>query len=177
MYWKDYYPNYKKLYPDEEITPEVLKTLRKTDRQFQRFDYDLKRKRPVYRNESTGAPAKQGDPGAILVDFEQGREVSLDMLLESGEKTFDYAVNEYGDPLNVVLAKERNDELYRCLALLNNEEHRLVDALFFVGMTETEYANSIGRRQSSVNERKKVILKKIRKNYWNQSDNLPVLTP
>ena len=177
MYWKDYYPNYKKMYPDEEITPEVLETLRKSDRQLQRFDYDIKRKKPIYRNELTGAPAKHGDPGAILVDFKPGREVSLDVLLESSEKPFDYAVNEYADPLNVILAKERNDELYRCLALLNNEERRLIDALFFVGMTETEYAHLIGRRQSSVNERKKAILKKIRKNYWNQTDNLPVSTP
>ena len=43
-YANKYYPDYKKLYPGVEITPEVLATLRASDRQMRRFEEELKAK-------------------------------------------------------------------------------------------------------------------------------------
>jgi len=162
-FYQQYYPDYEKLYPGETLSPELIAAARKSDRERKRIEYDLKYGKPIYRNATTGAITDKTDPEAIIADSEDGREISLDMLLESGEDAAWFAIDESANPLNIVIRKERIDELYRCLALLAPEERRLLDALYYKGMTEKAYADSIGRGQSSVNEMKHRILKKLKK--------------
>ena len=163
--YSKFFPNYGKLYPGTHIPPEVLEAAKKSDRQIKHFEYDLKTGKPIYRNNVTGALTDKSDPDAIIADQTDGREISLEMLLESGEKAVTEAIDIYANPLSAVLKKERYDELYRCLALLAPEERKLIDALFFKNMTENQYAKSIGRGQSSVNEMKHRIFAKLRKSF------------
>ena len=46
-----YHPNYKKLYPSEEIAPEVMKLLKRSDRKMEHMEVDLKQ--GVFRQESS----------------------------------------------------------------------------------------------------------------------------
>jgi RNA polymerase sigma factor (sigma-70 family) len=55
------------------------------------------------------------------------------------------------------------EELYRALAKLTADEHRLVDALFFEEKTEREYAAETGVPNATVHSRKTAILKKLKK--------------
>ena len=48
------------------------------------------------------------------------------------------------------------------MASLTDEERSLIDALFFVGMTEREYAARIGIAQKNVNARKQRVLEKLK---------------
>ena len=41
-YANKYYPDYKKLYPGVEITPDILAVLRASERQIRRFEEELK---------------------------------------------------------------------------------------------------------------------------------------
>jgi len=134
------------LYPGVHINDEVLSVLKKSDRKMEYQEYDLKVERPVK------------DADGIVIALLPAREDSLERLLES-EMQFvsgGYSLEE------LIEAREEVDELYRCLDLLNADERALIDALFFDGLTEREYADRIGRSQPSVHERKRRILAKIR---------------
>lgn len=77
-------------------------------------------------------------------------------------------INEYADPFNEIVKKERYAELYHCIALLSLKERKLIYALFWQEMSETDYAKLIGRQQSSVNEMKHRILAKLKKKLKNK---------
>ena len=163
MIIKEYYPNYKKVYPGEDISAEVMEVLRQTDRKSKYIEYDLKRGVTVFFNNKTGEITEPWDPFGILGDYGPSREIPLEMLLESGEKAVDYIIDGLGDPLNVVIARELITELYRYLAMLNKDERKLINGLFFFYMTQTAYAKFIGKKQPEVNEMKKRTLKKLKK--------------
>ena len=55
------------------------------------------------------------------------------------------------------------ERLRKSLDLLTESECELVDAIFFQGMTEREYADVIGIAQKNVNKRKQKILEKLKK--------------
>jgi RNA polymerase sigma factor (sigma-70 family) len=161
--YSKFFPNYAKLYPGVELSPEVLKAAKKSDRQIKRFEYDLKTGKPIYRNSVTGALTDKSDPDAIIADRTDGREISLEMLLESGEKAVADAIDVYSNPLAAVLKKERYEELYRCLGSLPADDRDLIDALFYKDLTEAEYARRIGKTQQAVNKAKIRILAKLKK--------------
>jgi RNA polymerase sigma factor (sigma-70 family) len=170
MITNEYYPNYYSLYPNTEIEPHILVELRKSDRQMQRFERDYKLGKPIYRNAFTGELTCSDDPAAIIADYAPSREISYEMLQESGVpidsinmNAFDlYKANEYGNPEMLLLKAERYKELHNCLEMLVTKERNLIVALFWDEMTEAEYAASIGRSQSSVNEMKHRIFEKIK---------------
>jgi RNA polymerase sigma factor (sigma-70 family) len=178
---KKYYPNYRRIYRGVKIKPKVLRVLRQTDRVMKRFEYDYKHGDPVYVNAFSGEPCGRSDPNAMISDYKPSREVSLEMLFDSFEKTVNEAMgielepsnecscvlNEYANPLTFLLTKELFKELYRCISLLNSEERKLIYALFWEGLTETECAKLIGRTQSTVNDMKRRVLDKLRENFWN----------
>jgi RNA polymerase sigma factor (sigma-70 family) len=161
--YSKFFPNYGKLYPGVTLTPEQLEAAKKSDRQIKHFEYDLKTGKPIYRNCETGALTDKDDPKAIIADRTDGREISLETLLESGEKAVTDAIDIYANPLDAVLKKERYEELYNSLKSLAPEERKLIDALFFKNMTEKEYAKSIGCTQSNVNQMKHRAFTKLRK--------------
>ena len=93
------------------------------------------------------------------------REVSLNKLIDEG---WDYPQSASSpEAIFFAAAFSEDAELSRCLALLTDGERALVNALYFEGLTETEYGNRLGVKQQSINERKLRILKKIKK-FWGQ---------
>jgi len=145
MIWDKYYPNYEKLYPGVEITPEVLAVLRQSDRKMKYMEYDLKVETPIK------------DENGDVVGLLPSREDSYERLLEM-EKQFSGVCT----PEELYEEKEEVEELYRCLDLLDADERALIDARFFDGITEREYGKRIGLSQKGVNKRKDKILAKLR---------------
>lgn len=88
--------------------------------------------------------------------------LSYDRLVESGypiEKHFEPAPS----PEEMVERGQTLELLYSALETLAEEEQALLDALFYEGMTEREYADSIGVSQQAVNKRRRKLLAKLRK--------------
>ena len=80
-------------------------------------------------------------------------ELSLDMMpggVIGPQLPLDEAV------LNAILLSD-------ALASLSEEERALIDALFYEGLTEREYAERAGSSQQNINQRKNRILQKIKK--------------
>ena len=75
-YTNRYYPDYKKLYPNVEITPEVLTVLRTTDRQMRRFEEELKTEDFEVDNENQ------------KVTFIPSREDSYERLVQEEKRQF-----------------------------------------------------------------------------------------
>jgi RNA polymerase sigma factor (sigma-70 family) len=165
-YLSKYNPDYAKVYPGVEMSPEQLAAAKKYDREFRRIDHDLKRGRPIYANNTTGQKTDRHDPDRIEVDEEPGHEVSLDAMLEGGEKAVTGVIDEYADPFTALWQKERCTELYRCLKRLAPEERDLINALFYKEMTEKQYADTRHISQQAVNKAKNSILRKLKKIFW-----------
>ena len=55
------------------------------------------------------------------------------------------------------------DKLHRCIDQLPREDRALIQALFFDGLSEREYATDIGLSQKGINKRKRRILCKLLK--------------
>jgi RNA polymerase sigma factor (sigma-70 family) len=162
-YRSKYNPDYAKLYPGVEMLPKMLEAVRKSDREQRRIEYDLKHGKPIYYNNTTGKKTDRHDSDRVEIDEEPGREVSLEQYLELGEKAVDGIVDEFANPLYLLLKREKYRELYRCLAQLAPEDQKLIDALFYRDMSETEYARTIGRTQQAVSKAKIRILAKLKK--------------
>lgn len=163
--YRKFFPDYPKLYSDVPLTPELLKAVKKSDRKIKYFEYDLKTGKPIYRNSETGELTDKNDPKAIIAGQTAGREISLEMLIESGDIAVTEAIDIYANPLSVVLTKERNGELYHFLSLLSAADRDLINALFFEDIPEKEYARQIGVTQQAVNRRKLRVLAKLKKFY------------
>lgn len=54
------------------------------------------------------------------------------------------------------------EKLRQCLALLSEQEQELIQAFYFEGLTEREYAQRIGISQKGVNKRRHKIMDKLR---------------
>ena len=69
---------------------------------------------------------------------------------------------ESGSLEDMALAKELNDQLHRCIAMLPKAERELIQALYFDGMSDTEYSKRIKRSQQIVSYNHKKILSKLK---------------
>ena len=141
-----------------EVSAEIYEAYAQGGYKMENMELGLKRDRI---NRDSGGKTLKDENGQTMVLPE--REVSLDKLVEAD---WEYPSSE-ASPEVLFLASEFSEEaeLYRCLALLADEERTLVEALFFEGLTETEYGRKIGIKQQNVHKRKVRILKKI-KNFW-----------
>ena len=63
----------------------------------------------------------------------------------------------------IVEEKLLKERLYFALKHLSEEELRMINALYFVNMTESEFAKLEGISQVAVNKRKKKVLEKLKK--------------
>lgn len=63
----------------------------------------------------------------------------------------------------VALAKELHDQLHRCIAALPKAERELIQAIYFDGLTEAEYAQRANLSQSGVSRKQKKTLSKLKK--------------
>ena len=63
----------------------------------------------------------------------------------------------------IALANELRNQLHRCIAALPRAERELIHAIYFEGMTETEYASKSNMTQSGISRRRKKTLSKLKK--------------
>lgn len=66
-------------------------------------------------------------------------------------------------PDNTVLKKMDIEALWKALSVLSDADNELVQALFYDGLTEREYAKVTGLPQKTINNRKLAIIRKLRK--------------
>lgn len=85
---------------------------------------------------------------------------ALDNEVRTGESIMpDLVTSSLEDQL---LANELVAQLHRCLAMLPRAERQLIDAIYFDGKSETEYAAELKMSQPGVSRRRKKILSKLR---------------
>ena len=63
----------------------------------------------------------------------------------------------------ITLANELRNQLHRCIAALPRAERELINAIYFEGMTEAEYASKANMTQSGISRRRKKTLSKLKK--------------
>lgn len=148
---KKYYPDYAALYPDTPLPRDVLKELRKSDRKMKYMEYDLKCEQPL--RDETGA----------VVGLLPSREDSYERLLEA-DKQF---AGSAASPEDVFFADEDIRALHEALASLDPEDRALIEALFFDGRSEREYARQTGETRGVVHSHKRRILGKLKKYFEN----------
>lgn len=89
----------------------------------------------------------------------RAREISADLLAESGYEipSKDKLVDE------IVEDKLMLDILLTALSELSKDERNLIEQIYLNEKTEREYSNESGLPQKTINNRKKAILKKLKK--------------
>lgn len=108
------------------------------------------------------------DWGTILVDLdrqeynvnhkETRRHCSLDAYNQD-----DALLPSDEDVMRSVLIAEDNQRLFEAITHLNAEQQELVRVIFFEEMSVSEYAKRHGITQSAASQRKKAVLKKMKK--------------
>lgn len=63
---------------------------------------------------------------------------------------------------DLALTKELSERLCRCIALLPRAERELIQAIYFEGMSDREYAKQIKKSQPAVSNKHKKILSKLK---------------
>ena len=142
-----YHHDYKKLYPKTEITDEVLQFLNKSDRKMEYAEIDLKYDRFVQDQESK------------TVFFLPGREDSYDRLLETEQQ---FMLDE-PSPENMTVHTDEIFRLRKCLKMLTAAEQKLIQALFFEGMSERQFSVVTGIPPKTINDRRRKLLSKLKK--------------
>jgi RNA polymerase sigma factor (sigma-70 family) len=154
---------YEWLTQNEFVTVEHIATLKKLDREEKYYEYDRKRGNPIYRNALTGELIDKADPDKTIVGYTAPLETSLDMLRESGISIEKYEAGNFRNPLEILIRKERSEELHRCIKLLTSDEQELIQALYWEEMTEAEYGKHLGLSRGCIRYRQKLVLAKLKK--------------
>lgn len=63
---------------------------------------------------------------------------------------------------DMALAKELVSQLHRCIELLPKDERELIQAIYFNGMSDREYAQKVGKSQPTVSSRHQKTLSKLK---------------
>lgn len=138
-------PDYRRMYPT--ASEEVIAVLKKSERKLQYQEYDLKVEKFVLDEE------KQ------KVFFIQSREDSLERLIEADVQFED----EDSNVEDIVIKAIMIQKLKENVELLNHDEIEMINALFYKGYTEREYAKITGIPQKTINDRKLRTLRKLKK--------------
>lgn len=137
-------PNFRKLYP--EASDEVIAVLRKSERQMQYQEYDIK-------TEIVRVNQKKK-----TVTYIPSREDSLERLCENDQQ---FAVDQPSVE-DEVMRKLMCKSLYDALDLLAEDERHLIVQLYFLGKTERELAELQGVFRNAIHKRKLRILTKLK---------------
>ena len=143
-------PNYRKMYPT--ASEEVIAVLRQSERRLQYLEYDLKVERFVL------------DETKQVAFFIPSREDSLERLMDADAQFVDEETNVEEIAIKAVMIAK----LKEILGLLSADELEMIHALFYQGLTEREFAKSVGIPQKTINDRKARILRKLKKLLENQ---------
>lgn len=130
-----------------EVTEEVYEVYTKGDRKMRYFACDLKTERILL-----------GEDGQVKQVI-PSREDSLDRLMEDCAMQFP-DIQESVE--STVLRKMAIERLYQALDTLPEKERKLIDALFFEGLTERDAARIFGTSQPAIHKQKNRILRKLK---------------
>ena len=136
-------PDFIKIYPN--ASEEVIAVLRKTERQMQYQEYDIKAERTVIDHKTQ----------TVLVI--PSREDSYERLVELDEQ-FE-AENKTEE---TVIQKIVYEQLHHAISLLSEDEQYLIKQLFFEERTERELAEELNVYRNAIHKRKNRILSKLK---------------
>lgn len=143
-----YNPDYEKLYPGAEISPEVVKVLKQSDRKMKYLEVEIKH--GVFRQ----------DLDAKTAQFTPAREDSLERLFYDESVEF---VSHAPTPEEIAIHNDAVGRLRKALAMLSSDEQALIKALFEDDLSERQYAKQLGLSQKAVNKRWHKIREKLKK--------------
>ena len=143
-----YAPDYGKLYPGVQISPEVMRVLTGSDRKMKYCEYDLKTER-LRKNARTS-----------VVTVYPAREDSLDRLAEEGRALY---APEEASPEDTLMEQDELERLRYVLKMLTPKEYSLIHALYYENLSEREYAKKIGIASMTVHNQKVRAIAKIKK--------------
>lgn len=134
-----YHPDYKKMYPGEDITPTVLSVLKQSDRKMKYMEVEL----------------KQGtfhqDPATQTAVFVPSREDSLERLQEEDKAEFPSTTLS---PEDEAVHNDELDRLRKALKMLRSDERELIVAIYYDGISERQLSARLGVPQTTINYRK-----------------------
>ena len=139
---------------DVEVSEAVYTAYAKGARKMEYMERETKRDR-VQRDPKTGRPLLDGRGQPMMLPE---REVSLDKMVADD---WDFPSTE-PSPEDAVMDAMDLAALNRCLGLLKPDERKLIDALFFEGMTERKYSEVSGIARKTINDRKHRVLGKLK---------------
>ena len=93
----------------------------------------------------------------------QKKLLSIEAFDTEDENGIDLIDSSTESIAELVADKMMIEKLYQSLEFLDNDERILIDALFFQGMSEREYAAVLGVYPNAVHKRKTRILEKLKK--------------
>ena len=166
--WRDYH-NYRRLRngdgshtyiitvdgADVEVSEAVYKAYAAGARKMKYMELDLKRNRIL--QDADGNPVLDGNGLSVMLSE---RETSLDKLTDEDWEFPSSSPSAEDAALGSDNAE--TEALHRCIALLEDEEQDLMQAVFFDGVSEQEYADTLGVTRQAINKQKLKILKKLR---------------
>lgn len=137
-------PDYRKMYPT--ASDEVISVLRKSERKLQYHEYDLKVERFVV------------DENKQKATFIPSREDSFERLVETEVQFKDERINIEEMVLQSLLIQKLNESIKQ----LEPEAYELIQALFYLGKSEREYALECGISRTTLQYRKYKVLEKLK---------------
>ena len=131
------------------VSVDTYKFLRSSNRKIRYFTHDLKREKLIIENES--------------ITFIPSREDSLERLMEDEGVFFSLAEQSVED---IVVGKVLIEQLYHALSLLEPDERKLIEEIYFSLdgeiKSERKAAKVLGMPQKTLNERKLRVIDKLR---------------
>lgn len=64
---------------------------------------------------------------------------------------------------DLAMAKELKSKLHLCIEILSKSERELIQAIYFDGMSDSEYSKRINKTQQTVSYRRKKVLSKLKR--------------
>ena len=141
-----YHPNYKELYPGIQNRPEILDTLKKSDRKMEYMEVDLKRGTFIYDGE------KQ------IAKFIPSREDSYDQMVSEDVQ---FVADETSVEM-IVIRRIQIQKLRQVLPLLEPEEYAMVNKVFFEGTSVRKLAKQSDIPHMTLQNRLNRILEKLK---------------
>ena len=135
---REYKPDYAALYPGVAISNEVMEVLIKSDRKMRHMESEIKNDVFIYNSEEK------------IAMFLPSREDSYERLCD--EENAEFETNNLS-PEDVLVHSDELERLQIALQVLNRTEQELIEARFYEGLSEREYAQRIGISQKAVNKR------------------------
>lgn len=108
---------------------------------------------------------KMGRRERYLVERDQKNGVlSYDALDQDGIVGQEMMNDPEADSLeDLVMVKELKSKLRLCIEILSKSERELIQAIYFDGMSDTEYSKRINKTQQTVSYRRKKVLSKLKR--------------